>query len=76
MMKTAKALTGAAAAALLLALAACGGHAPAPRATVATCTREIVAHPDEATPGPGCKGLTHDQLVKATYDAMAQGAIG
>ena len=63
----------AAAAAAVLAVAGCGGH---PRATVATCTAEIIAHPDENTEGPGCKGLTHDQLVQATYAAMAQGAIG
>ena len=62
-----------AAAAAVLVLAGCGGH---PRATVATCTAEIVAHPGESTEGPGCKGLTHDQLVQATVAAMAQGAIG
>ena len=67
-------LTVAAAAAVAaFALAGCGGH---PRATVATCTAEIVAHPDESTEGPGCRGLTHDQLVQATVAAMAQGAIG
>ena len=69
-------LAGAAAAAVLAITACGGGHAAPPRATVATCTAEIVAHPDENTEGPGCRGLTHDQLVQATYAAMAQGAIG
>lgn len=62
-----------------LALAACGsGHAVPQRATVATCTRDIVAHPSGTDPGlwPHCKGLTQAQLEQATAAAMAQGAIG
>ena len=46
-----------------------------PRPSVATCTQDIVAHPDVG-PWPRCKGLTHDQLWQATVDAMAQGARG
>ena len=57
-----------------LALAGCGNSPP--RATVATCTAEIVAHPDESKAGPGCKGLTQDQLWQATIAAMQQGAVG
>lgn len=67
--------SAAAAALAIAALAGCGGHS-APRATVATCTREIVAHPDESTPGPGCRGLTQDQWWQATIAAMQQGAVG
>ena len=67
-----------AAAAAAFVLAGCGGHAAPPRATVATCTADIVAHPSGTDPKlwPHCKGLTHDQLVQATIAAMAQGAIG
>lgn len=47
-----------------------------PAATVETCTAEIVAHPDESTPGPGCRGLTQAQLRDATLAAIQQGARG
>jgi hypothetical protein len=42
--------------------------------TVETCTAEIVAHPREQTAGPGCRGLSQDQLVQATLAAVQQGA--
>ena len=65
------------AAVTVLALAGCGHPAP-PRATVAGCTADIVAHPSGTDPKlwPHCKGLTQDQLWKATAAAMAQGAAG
>lgn len=75
MNKTARALISTAAAVPLLILPACGGHTAAPRANYQVCVREIVTSPDKG-PWPACEGLTHDQLVKATYEAMAQGAIG
>ena len=70
-------ITIAAGALALLALAGCG-HPGAPRASVAGCTADIVAHPSGTDPKlwPHCKGLTHDQLWKATVAAMAQGAVG
>ena len=68
-----------AAAVAVLALAACGsGHAAPQRASVAACTRDIVAHPSGTDPKlwPHCKGLTQAQLEQATAAAMAQGAVG
>lgn len=70
-MRTGKAL--AAALALALALAACGG---APKPTVDTCATAIEAHPDSSAYPVMCKGLTGDQLMKATIIAMAHGARG
>jgi hypothetical protein len=70
-MRTGKALAAALAAAL--ALAACGTSAP--KVTVDTCATAIEQHPDAAT-YPMCKGLTGDQLMKATVIAMANGARG
>jgi hypothetical protein len=64
-----------AAAAVCVLTAACDHPGP-PSATVKTCTAEIVAHPKESTPGPGCRGLTQDQLLQATLAAMQQGARG
>lgn len=72
--EAAVALVSAVAAAFVF-LAACDHPGP-PAATVKTCTAEIVAHPKESTPGPGCRGLTHDQLLQATLAAMQQGARG
>ena len=71
-MRTGKALAAALAAAL--ALAACGTSAPKP--TVDTCATAIEAHPDSAAYPAMCKGLTGDQLMKATTIAMAHGARG
>jgi hypothetical protein len=71
-MRTGKALAAALAAALTLA--ACGGGPPKP--TVDTCATAIEAHPDSAAYPVMCKGLTGDQLMKATAIAMANGARG
>ena len=59
---------------LALALTACGHSAP--KVTVDTCAAAIEAHPDSAAYPVMCKGLTGDQLMKATTIAMAHGARG
>jgi hypothetical protein len=71
-MRTGRAL--AAGIALALGLAACGHSAP--RVTVDTCATAIEAHPDASATPAACKGLTGDQLLKATTIAMAHGARG
>lgn len=60
--------------AIILATSRIGTSTPEP--TVATCTAEIIAHPQESTFGAGCKGLTRDQRMQSTLDAYNQGARG
>lgn len=67
-------ITAAFAAICITLLAACGGGPP--KATVDTCTTELVAHPHESKWGQGCKGLSKTQQWDATIAAYAQGARG
>ena len=71
---TGKALAAAVALAAALGLAACGHTTP--KVTVDTCATAIEAHPDSSAYPAMCKGLTGDQLLKATTIAMAHGARG